>query len=106
MPTRTLAHATRAAALLTAFLLTAFLLAGSLRAALPSERASLSSQDATQDAWTLFRGDPAQSGRAAGALARELAPLWTFKAGGALSPPPALLPAALYFRSPHPLPSP
>src|SRR6185436_16199607 len=49
--------------------------------------------------WPLFRGDALLSGRAAAALAPDLAPVWTFKAGDGISSTAAVVDGTVYVGS-------
>src|SRR6185295_12333253 len=46
--------------------------------------------------WTMFRGDPQQTGRAAGDLPADLAPLWTFRIEKGISSTAAIADGAVY----------
>ncbi len=59
-------------------LILALAIAAALAAGVPAPSA------APADAWPQFRGEPALTGRAAGALPEKLKLLWTREAGGAV----------------------
>src|SRR6185436_6288170 len=49
--------------------------------------------------WTMFRGDPQQTGRAAGELPADLKPLWTFKAAEGISSTAAIADGSVFVGS-------
>jgi len=61
--------------------------------------AGLASAQPSEDSWSIFRGDPALTGRATGSLPAELELLWTFEAGGAVTSSPVVADGRVVFGS-------
>jgi len=59
----------------------------------------VASPAAGQSTWSIFRGDPALSGRAAGELELPLAVAWSFQAEGAIASSPVVSEGRVYFGS-------